>query len=480
MLRSLVGSEMCIRDSAATVELECYRDGQLIETVSLEAGKHTYKVGRGKDCAVVLKHPSLSRHHAEISIQGTNVFVMDTDSSHGSYVDGKRLQARAPHLLKPDSEAWFGGSTRRYRLGRVMVKRGATDGVVDAAKLDEQRRRNDELARAFKHLLRPGHGLDIAPDGYVLVSDVMANGAMRNYNATEDEVKEMVKWVPALFEITEHTERGLLIRTRMMGNEGLFRAPLVEINSERVLEFKELVYWGLFGEWNLVRSEGLIARDREPIVLMQHAPSSADKIPGTSSKPQIAVVIDVARAVEHGIKFYWTGEHEQGQVVCAGDHENKLKPTMYINVSNARDGSVLMAHEEIQRLQQQEEEQAVRNAKKEAEMASKRQVDETRGIIEGTEAVYKPTGQAVTVLKAHYDEVPPYYTVRMPDGREKQTIADKLESIEVHDLRDKEKREEKERMAAAGLGDDNPLLKHMQMDKKSKFDSGRRKKRLKM
>ena len=40
--------------------------------------------------------------------------------------------------------------------------------------------------------------------------------------------------------------------------------------------------------------------------------------------------------------------------------------------------------------------------------------------------IYKPTNEKVTLLKIHYDDITPYYTIEMPDDREKQTVLDKL------------------------------------------------------
>ena len=55
-----------------------------------------------------------------------------------------------------------------------------------------------------------------AVTGALQVSDVISSGAMTNYRASEQEVVEMVMVVPALFEIFDHAERGLLIRERML------------------------------------------------------------------------------------------------------------------------------------------------------------------------------------------------------------------------------------------------------------------------
>lgn len=107
--------------------------------------------------------------------------------------------------------------------------------------------------------------------------------------------------------------------------------------------------------------------------------------------------------------------------------------------------------------------------------------------------MYKPTNEVVIVTKAHYDDLPPFFTVTFKDGRERQTTSEKLESIEVQDLRDKERKDKQAQVIkasrrpcrvteclpqAAELGANNPLLMH----KKSKefADAGRRKKRLKI
>jgi hypothetical protein len=42
---------------------------------------------------------------------------------------------------------------------------------------------------------------------------------------------------------------------------------------------------------------------------------------------------------------------------------------------------------------------------------------------------YISTGEQVSVLKKHFDDSPPYYTVRMSDGREKQTTAEKMQEF---------------------------------------------------
>ena len=44
----------------------------------------------------------------------------------------------------------------------------------------------------------------------------------------------------------------------------------------------------------------------------------------------------------------------------------------------------------------------------------------------GDRATYTITGEAVTVIKVHFDDAPPYYTIRLPSGNERQTSRENL------------------------------------------------------
>ena len=50
----------------------------------------------------------------------------------------------------------------------------------------------------------------------------------------------------------------------------------------------------------------------------------------------------------------------------------------------------------------------------------------TNKLIEGQKVIYKTTGELVTIVKKHFDDIPPYYTIRMSNGNERQTVEDKL------------------------------------------------------
>lgn len=57
-------------------------------------------VGRSADCGVVLAEPTVSRHHATITITGDEIWIKDLGSKNGTYLDGRRIGG-APVKLKP-------------------------------------------------------------------------------------------------------------------------------------------------------------------------------------------------------------------------------------------------------------------------------------------------------------------------------------------------------------------------------------------
>lgn len=66
------------------------QDGRTKE-VPLKA--HGYTVGRATDCALRLPESSVSRKHAEITFDGSELRVEDLGSSRGTFVNGEKIDA---------------------------------------------------------------------------------------------------------------------------------------------------------------------------------------------------------------------------------------------------------------------------------------------------------------------------------------------------------------------------------------------------
>ena len=71
-----------------TINLEVFKDGQLIESITLERKPYYVFGAHPQKCDVVLKHPSISRVHSAFLIdQDLGVVIMDLMSKAGTKLD---------------------------------------------------------------------------------------------------------------------------------------------------------------------------------------------------------------------------------------------------------------------------------------------------------------------------------------------------------------------------------------------------------
>jgi len=80
--------------------------------VALGDGAHL--LGRDADVAVWLESPTISRHHARITVAGVAATIEDLGSKNGTFVRGARLDAPAP--LTDGDEIRLGSMPIRIRL----------------------------------------------------------------------------------------------------------------------------------------------------------------------------------------------------------------------------------------------------------------------------------------------------------------------------------------------------------------------------
>lgn len=94
-------------------------------TLRFPLGPGEHLVGSGADCAVVVRHPTVSRRHATVTLSGDRVTIADLGSRNGTRVDGRAISG--PTELTPASEV---------RLGSVpLVLEEVAAGDLEAAVL---------------------------------------------------------------------------------------------------------------------------------------------------------------------------------------------------------------------------------------------------------------------------------------------------------------------------------------------------------
>jgi hypothetical protein len=93
--------------------------GMTGRTQELKLDKTT--IGRAEDNTVQIAEASVSSHHCEVLLHGSEVKVRDLNSTNGTYIDGEKVTER---LIKPG---------QILRLGEIQM-RLETDAAVAPAK----------------------------------------------------------------------------------------------------------------------------------------------------------------------------------------------------------------------------------------------------------------------------------------------------------------------------------------------------------
>jgi len=77
--------------------------------------KDSITVGRAQDNDLAFPDSALSRRHARVFRDGERLFVEDAGSSHGTFLDGRRIEGRTE--LPPESLLRVGNSWLRAAGG---------------------------------------------------------------------------------------------------------------------------------------------------------------------------------------------------------------------------------------------------------------------------------------------------------------------------------------------------------------------------
>lgn len=113
------------------LHLDVMKDGKMIQKLMVDE-KKCYLFGRNnKLCDFAIDHASCSRVHA-VLVWHKNLdrpFLIDNNSTHGTYIGKFRLEPKKPTQVHIDSTIAFGASTRTYIIRERP--QGAGAGAID-------------------------------------------------------------------------------------------------------------------------------------------------------------------------------------------------------------------------------------------------------------------------------------------------------------------------------------------------------------
>ncbi|KAF2069134.1 hypothetical protein CYY_009550 [Polysphondylium violaceum] len=95
-------------------QFEVIKGGVVLENLPINK-KAYYLIGRLPICELPMEHPTISRQHAIIQHRsGGQLFLYDLNSTHGSFINKKRVQPNVYNPIKNGDVLKFGESTRLY------------------------------------------------------------------------------------------------------------------------------------------------------------------------------------------------------------------------------------------------------------------------------------------------------------------------------------------------------------------------------
>ena len=91
-------------------------EGLGLQAVELRMGMN--RVGRSSDCELCLLHTTVSSLHAELTLSSEGVFLRDTKSTNGTFLDGQRI-----------TESWLVAG-QEIKFGEVQLTVESTDALI--------------------------------------------------------------------------------------------------------------------------------------------------------------------------------------------------------------------------------------------------------------------------------------------------------------------------------------------------------------
>lgn len=160
-------------------------------------------IGRGDDADLVLPNISVSRHHAQVVLQGSQASIQDLDSSNGTMVNGKQTEAS---VLNSGDEISVGkfhlvflgdGPDDRFYKGRYLEympkydpspSRGGDDATfsISASELRRQQAEGHRMRSAKwvlnknpqKYWYPEDRGLTMGDAGMISVDGIFTGGVV--------------------------------------------------------------------------------------------------------------------------------------------------------------------------------------------------------------------------------------------------------------------------------------------------------------
>lgn len=169
-------------------------------------------------------------------------------------------------------------------------------------------------------------GLQMSTDGFLFVEDLLAHLQFRSYSL-EDIERVVATNDKQRFKLRSHPEDG---RLQIRANQG-HSVQVADLELKRLVLGSpdcpaEAVHGSYLRNWSSIQQQGLSRMKRTHIHLARGLPGEDGVISGMRKDCDLAVFIDVPKALADGIELFWS---ENDVLLTAGDAEGKIQPKYF-------------------------------------------------------------------------------------------------------------------------------------------------------
>ncbi|XP_051276980.1 tRNA 2'-phosphotransferase 1 isoform X2 [Dicentrarchus labrax] len=189
--------------------------------------------------------------------------------------------------------------------------------------------RDVRLSKSMSYALRHGAnqmGLDMGTDGFLFVEELLAHPQFHSYSL-EDVKRVVATNDKQRFKLCTHLEDG---RLQIRASQG-HSVQVTDLGLKPVLSGSpdcpaEAIHGSYLRNWSSIQQQGLNRMKRTHIHLAPGLLGEDGVISGMRKDCDLAVYIDVPKALADGIEFFWS---ENGVLLTAGNAEGKLLPKYF-------------------------------------------------------------------------------------------------------------------------------------------------------
>ncbi|KAF9328047.1 hypothetical protein BG006_008733 [Podila minutissima] len=191
-----------------------------------------------------------------------------------------------------------------------------------------------QLSKALSWLLRhnaESQGIAIRPDGYCLLSDVMAHSKFKKFTVADvmDVVETNDKKRFEVMEEVMEDKEGVVTKTYIRAVQGHSIKAVEDLGLEALTNLAQIptvIHGTVFSKWNLICQHGLSKMNRNHIHMASGLLGESGVISGMRKSCNLYIYIDTVKAIQDGIKFFRTSN---SVILSDGKNGDGIIPAQY-------------------------------------------------------------------------------------------------------------------------------------------------------